>query len=173
VLVGRLVWLLLVLVNLRPHYFSCSPGFGAWGPVYLLVVCMGCSTSTSNLDGPLGFLRPLRATLLLNWTLFHYMFQLKCGFISSYCYCLRLCLCGLHVVVFGFVRFTGCGCHLTWALAGGEWLPSRPCHFIPRERAPSTHWIGGCVSPRAGLDDVEKSLHPTGARTLTPRSSSQ
>jgi hypothetical protein len=29
VLVGRLVWLLLVLVNLRPHYFSCSPGFGA------------------------------------------------------------------------------------------------------------------------------------------------
>jgi hypothetical protein len=29
VLVGRLVWLLLVLVNLRPHYFSCSPGFRA------------------------------------------------------------------------------------------------------------------------------------------------
>jgi hypothetical protein len=29
VLVGRLVWLLLVLVNLRPHYFSFSPGFGA------------------------------------------------------------------------------------------------------------------------------------------------
>jgi hypothetical protein len=28
-LVGRLVWLLLVLVNLRQHYFSCSPGFGA------------------------------------------------------------------------------------------------------------------------------------------------
>jgi hypothetical protein len=24
-----LVWLLLVLVNLRPHYISCSPGFGA------------------------------------------------------------------------------------------------------------------------------------------------
>jgi hypothetical protein len=29
VLVGRLVWLLLVLVNLRPHYFSCSLGLGA------------------------------------------------------------------------------------------------------------------------------------------------
>jgi hypothetical protein len=29
VLVGRLVWLLFVLINLRPHYFSCSPGFGA------------------------------------------------------------------------------------------------------------------------------------------------
>jgi hypothetical protein len=26
VLVRRLVWILLVLVNLRPHYFSCSPG---------------------------------------------------------------------------------------------------------------------------------------------------
>jgi hypothetical protein len=53
VLVGRLVWLLLVLVNLRPHYFSCSPGFGGWGPVYLLVVCIGCSTSMSNVDRPL------------------------------------------------------------------------------------------------------------------------
>jgi hypothetical protein len=28
VLVGRLVWLLFVLVNICPHYFSCSPGFG-------------------------------------------------------------------------------------------------------------------------------------------------
>jgi hypothetical protein len=52
VLVGRLVWLLLVLVNPRPHYFSCSPGFGAWGSVYLLVVRIGCSTSTSNVDAP-------------------------------------------------------------------------------------------------------------------------
>jgi hypothetical protein len=24
------------------------------------------------------------------------------------------------------------------------------------ERAPGTHWIGGRVDPRAGLDDVEK-----------------
>jgi hypothetical protein len=53
VLVGRLVWLLLVLENLRPHYFSCSPGCGAWGSVYLFVVCTGCSTSSSNVDGPL------------------------------------------------------------------------------------------------------------------------
>jgi hypothetical protein len=29
VFVGRLVWLLLVLANLRPHYFSCPAGFGA------------------------------------------------------------------------------------------------------------------------------------------------
>jgi hypothetical protein len=58
VLVGRLVWLLLVLVNLRPHYFSCTPGFGACGSEYLLAVCIGCSTSTSNVDGPLSTHRP-------------------------------------------------------------------------------------------------------------------
>jgi hypothetical protein len=30
----------------------------------------------------------------------------------------------------------------------------RPLYL--RKRAPGTHWIGGWVSPRAGLDDVEK-----------------
>jgi hypothetical protein len=45
---------------------------------------------------------------------------------------------------------------LTSALAGGEWSASRPDHFNPGERAPGTHWIGGWVDPRAGLDDVEK-----------------
>jgi hypothetical protein len=45
---------------------------------------------------------------------------------------------------------------LTSALAGGEWLASRPGRFTPGERAPGTHWIGGRVRPRAGLDDVEK-----------------
>jgi hypothetical protein len=29
-------------------------------------------------------------------------------------------------------------------------------HFIPRERAPGTHWIGGWVDPRAVLDAVAK-----------------
>jgi hypothetical protein len=33
---------------------------------------------------------------------------------------------------------------------------SRPCRFTSGERAPGTHWIGGWVGPRAGLDDVEK-----------------
>jgi hypothetical protein len=28
--------------------------------------------------------------------------------------------------------------------------------FIPGERAPGTHWIGGLVDLRAGLDDAEK-----------------
>jgi hypothetical protein len=45
---------------------------------------------------------------------------------------------------------------LTSALVGGEWVASRPGRFTPRERAPGTHWIGGWVGPRAGLDDVEK-----------------
>jgi hypothetical protein len=45
---------------------------------------------------------------------------------------------------------------LTSALAGGEWSPSRPDRFTPEERAPGTHWIGGWVGLRAGLDDVEK-----------------
>jgi hypothetical protein len=45
---------------------------------------------------------------------------------------------------------------LTSALVGGEWSASRPGCFTPRERVPSTHWIGGWVGPRTNLDDVEK-----------------
>jgi hypothetical protein len=45
---------------------------------------------------------------------------------------------------------------LTSALFGGEWSASYSDRFTPGERAPGTHWIGGWVDPRAGLDDVEK-----------------
>jgi hypothetical protein len=45
---------------------------------------------------------------------------------------------------------------LTSALVGGEWSASRPGRFTPGERAPGTHWIGGWVGPRTGLDDVER-----------------
>jgi hypothetical protein len=45
---------------------------------------------------------------------------------------------------------------LTSALGGGEWSTSRPGHFTPEERAPGTHWIGGWVDLRVGLDDLEK-----------------
>jgi hypothetical protein len=31
-----------------------------------------------------------------------------------------------------------------------------PDSFTPGERAPGTHWMGGWVGPRTGLDDVEK-----------------
>jgi hypothetical protein len=45
---------------------------------------------------------------------------------------------------------------LSLALAGGEWSASRSSYCTLGERAPGTHWIGGWVDPRAGLDDVEK-----------------
>jgi hypothetical protein len=45
---------------------------------------------------------------------------------------------------------------LTSVLGGGEWSASSRGRFNPEERAPGTHWIGGLVDPRAGLDDVEK-----------------
>jgi hypothetical protein len=43
---------------------------------------------------------------------------------------------------------------LTSSLDGVEWSASRPGRFFPRERTPGTHWIGGYVGPRAGLDTV-------------------
>jgi hypothetical protein len=56
--------------------------------------------------------------------------------------------------------------HLAVALQGGEWSASRPGRFTPGERANGTHWIGGWVGPRAGLDAVLKEkipfLAPTG-----------
>jgi hypothetical protein len=47
---------------------------------------------------------------------------------------------------------------LNSALAGGEWSDSRPCLFNPGESAHGTHWIGGWVDPRAGLDDLKRKL---------------
>jgi hypothetical protein len=40
---------------------------------------------------------------------------------------------------------------------GSEGIAPRILHlgrFNPRERAPGTHWIGGWVGPRAGLNAV-------------------
>jgi hypothetical protein len=45
---------------------------------------------------------------------------------------------------------------LTSALAGDQWLASRPGRFTRGERTPVTHWVGGRVDPKAGLDDLEK-----------------
>jgi hypothetical protein len=45
---------------------------------------------------------------------------------------------------------------LTSAIVGGEWSTSRPSLFTPAEKAAVTHWVGGCVDPRIGRDDVEK-----------------
>jgi hypothetical protein len=40
---------------------------------------------------------------------------------------------------------------LTSALVVGEWSALYHGHFTP-----SIHWIGGCMGPRTGLDDMEK-----------------
>jgi hypothetical protein len=45
---------------------------------------------------------------------------------------------------------------VTSTLIGVEWSASRPCRFILGERTPGTHFIGGWVDPRVGVDDVEK-----------------
>jgi hypothetical protein len=47
------------------------------------------------------------------------------------------------------------------ALAGGERSATRPGCLTPGEIAPGTHWVGGWVGFRAGLDDVEKRILPT------------
>jgi hypothetical protein len=54
------------------------------------------------------------------------------------------------------------------------WLVSfNPRVLYRRETAPGTHWLGGWVDPRAGLDAVEKwKFLPPGTRTPTPWSSS-
>jgi hypothetical protein len=57
---------------------------------------------------------------------------------------------------------------LTSALDGVEWSTSRPGRFTPRERAPGTHWIGGWVGPRAGLDAVVKRKIPSPRRESNP-----
>jgi alpha-glucosidase (family GH31 glycosyl hydrolase) len=45
----------------------------------------------------------------------------------------------------------------TSALDGGEWSASHPGRaFTPGERTPSTHWTGGWVSTRAGLDTEDR-----------------
>jgi hypothetical protein len=44
---------------------------------------------------------------------------------------------------------------LTSALDGGEWSPSSPGRFNPKERALGTHCIEGWVGSRADLDAVD------------------
>jgi len=43
-----------------------------------------------------------------------------------------------------------------------------PAALSPRKRAPGTHWIGGWVSPRGGLDAVVKRKIPSPWWDLDP-----
>jgi len=47
-----------------------------------------------------------------------------------------------------------------------------PAALLLRERAPVTHWIGGWVGPRAGLDALVRDEFPTTCRYWNHRSSS-
>jgi hypothetical protein len=58
------------------------------------------------------------------------------------------------------------------ALGGGKWSASRPGSFIPRERDPGIHWIGGWVGPRIGLDAVVWRKIPRPYLDSNPQSSS-
>jgi hypothetical protein len=44
---------------------------------------------------------------------------------------------------------------LTSTLVAGEWSTLRPGCFTPGEAASGTHWVGGWVDSRVGLDAVE------------------
>jgi hypothetical protein len=59
-------------------------------------------------------------------------------------------------------------CLLTSALDGGECSTSRSGRFTPREGAPDTHWTGGWVVPRAGLNAVVKRNIPSPCRDSNP-----
>jgi hypothetical protein len=61
---------------------------------------------------------------------------------------------------------------LTSAIDGGELSASRPGRFIPRGRVPDTHWIGGWVDRRAGLDAMVKRKIPSLFRDSNHRLSS-
>jgi hypothetical protein len=61
---------------------------------------------------------------------------------------------------------------LTSALGGGEWSAARPGRFISGETVDSTHWIGGCVDPRAGLDAVARRKMSLSMLGMEPQSSS-
>jgi len=55
----------------------------------------------------------------------------------------------------------------TLALDGGEWSASRSWRITPRERSTSTHYIGGWVDSRAGLNAVANKIPvPTGNRGM-------
>jgi hypothetical protein len=57
----------------------------------------------------------------------------------------------------------------TSAPDGGERSASHPGRFIPTERAPGTHRIGGWMDPRAGPDTEAKKKTPRPSRESNPR----
>jgi hypothetical protein len=58
---------------------------------------------------------------------------------------------------------------LTSALDGSEWSASRPGRALPRGKDPCTHWTGGWVGPRAGLDTEVRGKIPLSLPGIEPR----
>jgi len=54
------------------------------------------------------------------------------------------------------------------ALSEGEWSASDPGCFTTRERAPGTHWIGGCLWHRSILDTLVKRKIPNPLLGIEP-----
>jgi len=52
----------------------------------------------------------------------------------------------------------------TPTLDGGEWSASRRGRFTPREGTPGSHWIGGWVGFRVGLDVAVRRKNPVAQR---------
>jgi hypothetical protein len=74
-----------------------------------------------------------------------------------------LCLTKHHAVKTYLVS----GCIVPHILdLGAEWSPSRPDPFSPMVTSPRTHWIGGFVGPKDGLDAVAKRINPCPCREL-------
>jgi len=61
--------------------------------------------------------------------------------------------------------------HSLTIVLGGEWSASHPHHFTCRERAPSTHWMGGWMGPRVGMDMMEKRKIPSPPLGIEPPNS--
>jgi hypothetical protein len=60
---------------------------------------------------------------------------------------------------------------MTSELDGGEWSTSRPGRTLPHtERTPGTHWTGGWVGPRAGLDTEDRGKARLPLPGIKPRS---
>jgi hypothetical protein len=57
---------------------------------------------------------------------------------------------------------------LTSALDGDEWSASHPGRFTPKEIVPGSHWIGGWVGPRSGLENVERKFLTLSGLELRP-----
>jgi hypothetical protein len=87
-------------------------------------------------------------------------FIINCFILTNYILEIKLSLCFFnwaprHEGVLAKWRYSSTHSS-TSVLDGGEWSASRSGRFTPRERALGTHWIGGWMDPRTGLDAVVK-----------------